>query len=155
VGGGYPEADGGLWREPFGWVLGEATAAGLLVDQRRLDHVLRRTAPPSAPWTDRQHESLTGLWWLAEVFPKLRWRPGVGRRPALGLGRRRFVQDGAILHRSALRRIRETSYVPSNLSPAFIKRVRGLTDVPDGLAYVSNGPRQGTATPAPAAERSN
>jgi len=32
IGGGYPEADGGLWRSPFEWMLKHATASGLLVD---------------------------------------------------------------------------------------------------------------------------
>ena len=43
IGGGYPEAEGGLWRIPFQWILDEARVAGLLVDQQRLDHVLHKT----------------------------------------------------------------------------------------------------------------
>jgi uncharacterized protein (DUF2235 family) len=65
VGGGYPEADGGLWRAPFAWILDGTQASGLLVDPGRLAAVLTRTPPPVAPCEEPKHESLTAASWLA------------------------------------------------------------------------------------------
>jgi uncharacterized protein (DUF2235 family) len=138
VGGGYPTVDSGLWRLPFQWMLDEAGKAGLLIDRHRQDHVLQNPPPSATPWNDPQHESLQGLWWPAEVFPKLRWRRDRNIRvPELGLGRHRIVRDGALIHQSTLRRIRETNYAPPNLSEPFLKKVRGLSVVPDALPYAA------------------
>jgi uncharacterized protein (DUF2235 family) len=117
VGGGYPEQDGGLWREPFTWILEEARQAGLVTDPERERHVLTRTAPPEQPWAEPQHESLTWKWWPAEFFPKLRYSKQTGRRlPSLGLGRRRTIDAAAQLHRSVgLRRASLKNYAPPNL----------------------------------------
>jgi len=71
VGGGYPEADGGLWREAYRWMLDEAKGAQYLTDPQREIAVWQRHAPPAQAWTQLQHESLKGWWWLAECFPKL------------------------------------------------------------------------------------
>ncbi len=87
VGGGYPEKDGGLWRVPFGWILDAAQTAGLLVDQARLQRVLQATPASPSPWNDTKHESLTSLWWPAEFFPKIVWRPDTRKRvPDIGPG---------------------------------------------------------------------
>jgi uncharacterized protein (DUF2235 family) len=139
VGGGYPEAEGGLWRAPFEWILADAEAAGLRVNAGRKAAVLTRTPPSEKPWADPQHESLTAKWWPAEFFPKLTWVPKAGaRRPRVGRGRRRYVPDGSLMDRTVLLRIRETDYAPANLSDAFVRRVRGLPSdgVPEALAYV-------------------
>ncbi len=134
VGGGYPEQDGALWREPFEWISSEARKAGLRVDQQRLNAVLDKSGP--LPWADPLHESLTLRWWPFELFPKLVWRSDSSLRlPMIGLGRRRFIRDNALIHRSALLRIRETGYAPPNLSRAFLETVRGLAEVPDSLPF--------------------
>jgi uncharacterized protein (DUF2235 family) len=136
VGGGYPEKDGGLWRAPFEWMLGEAEQAGLLVDPQRLQIVLNRAAPSTRPWMDQQHESLTPLWWPAEFFPKLQWRPkSRDRFPAIGMGRHRRVDDNALIHKSTLLRIREAQYAPPNLSERFLETVRALAVVPESLPF--------------------
>jgi uncharacterized protein (DUF2235 family) len=138
VGGGYPDTvkDGGLWRIPCQWILDEAQTAGLLIDSERLQEVLHKTPHSPRPWTDPQHESLTPLWWPAEFFPKLQWQRGRSLRlPRLGLGRHRYIEDHAMIHRSTLLRIRETGYAPPNLSQAFLAKVRALLNVPDALAY--------------------
>ena len=120
VGGGYPESHGGLWREPFTWMLDEAKKAGLLTDPERERKVLTRTAPPQQPWAEPQHESLTWKWWPAELFPKLRYNKQIGRRlPSLGLGRRRRIEPGAQLHRSVAQRMAGVAgYAPANLPRA-------------------------------------
>jgi uncharacterized protein (DUF2235 family) len=136
VGGGYPLADGQLWRVPFEWILDEAAKAGLPVDAGRRQEVLG-PAPTSPPaWDAMQHESLTGLWWLAEYFPKMVRNPTTKRRsPEIGRGRYRTIRDGDVLHNATLRRIREIEYAPPNLSEAFRQRVKALGVVPDSLPY--------------------
>lgn len=141
VGGGYPEAHGGLWRPAFEWMVAEATApdAGLRLDDQELDRVRHVGPPPQDAWAEPMACSLRGRWWLAEVFPKLVsvkkdgvWR----RRVRIGLGRYRTISEGQVLHESALHRIREdASYRPRNLSEDFVQHVRGLANVPDALAY--------------------
>jgi len=139
VGGGYPEGEGGLWRVAFEWMVNEARKVGLRINEPRLQAVLNK-APAYEPWAERKHESLTGLWWAAEFFPKLSARSG-WRLPRFGFGRHRFVKSKAVLHQSVLLRIRDTrvDYSPPNLSGSFIDRVRDLTDVPEMLAYGNGG----------------
>jgi uncharacterized protein (DUF2235 family) len=124
IGGGYSEADGGLWQAPFDWIVAESVRAGLLVRQASAQSTPMESSATRTPWNDTQHESLRGFWWLAELFPKMVWQSTTSRsRPMLGLGRHRHVHPGALMHWSALRRMRETGYRPSNLPPAFIQSV--------------------------------
>jgi uncharacterized protein (DUF2235 family) len=119
VGGGYPRADGSLWRPPFEWIMNEARKAGLLLDEERLERVLKGSNGTN-PWDDTKHESLKGMWWLAEFFPKMVWQKSGGRRPELGLGRHRRIDTVIELHRSTLLRIKgATGYAPPNLAPEF------------------------------------
>lgn len=136
VGGGYSEADGGLWRVTFEWILAQAQNSGLLVDPTHLHKVLNRTPPPANPWAEPQHESLKGLWWIGEVFPKhvydaltktYRWK--------LNLGKHRSVPKGALLPKAILERLRTPTYSPPNLSENFKTSVRALPSVPDSLKY--------------------
>jgi uncharacterized protein (DUF2235 family) len=127
VGGGYPEGDGGLWREAYQWMLEEAKAAQFATDPERERAVWERSTPPARPWTENQHESLKRAWWFAEVFPKLIYHSTTKqRRPHLGLGRRRRIPEGAQLHRSVCDRIRERAppYSPPNLPPALLDAIR-------------------------------
>jgi hypothetical protein len=140
VGGGYPEEEGGLWRVTFEWMLAEAVAAGLLVDEQRLAHVRTRSTPPAQPWAEPQHESLTGSWWIGEIVPKLVYNPATQRRrPAVGLGRHRTLEPGALIDRSALERLLRTEYRPPNLSADFVDLVRALPAAPGTLPYAPNG----------------
>lgn len=108
VGGGYPEDEGGLWREAFAWMLGEAQAAGLRIDPNRLKSVWVHSPVPEKPWCERAHESLTWKWWLAEVFPKLQFR-GVGRwrMPHVNLGRARYIRNPVLVSESAMLRLKD------------------------------------------------
>jgi len=142
VGGGYPEADGGLWRVAFQWMLNEARNHGLHVNEDRLARVLNNTPPPAKPWNEPKHESLTPAWWLAEFFPKLRKRGGWPfRLPTFNAGRPRIIKNGAWIHHAALQRLREPAaagtcaYHPPNMSPKFVQAVRDLPQVPDYVEY--------------------
>jgi uncharacterized protein (DUF2235 family) len=141
VGGGYPEADGGLWRTPFGWIVSAAQAAGLLVDAQRLHAVLTRTLPPATPCEEPKHESLTAAWWPAEFLPKLQYRSALERRvPAIGRGRYRRIEEGALIHACALHRLRnDDTYRPANLSAPFVDAVCALPAVPAALPYAPDG----------------
>src|SRR5205807_1094473 len=70
VGGGYPAADGGLWRAPFSWLVEAAQKSGLAVDPVRLASVLSQTPVSPDSCLDEKHESLKLQWWPAEFFPK-------------------------------------------------------------------------------------
>lgn len=134
IGGGYPENESGLWRIPFEWILGEGKKNGLFVSPQRLEAVLHRSTPSTTPWNDPKHESLRGLWWLAEYFPKMQSAAGSSRCPRIGLGRHRFIRSGALLHRSTLLRIRDINYAPSAFSQALLRKVRALAEIPERLA---------------------
>ena len=141
IGGGYaedePKDQGGLWQTAFIWMLIEAHKAGLLIDTRKVRRVLHKTRIKRPAWANQKHESLTWKWWLAEFFPKLLWiRAGV-YRPRIGFFRPRTIPEGALLHRSALRRIRrpQLQYRPKNLSPEFQALVKALPKVPETLPY--------------------
>ena len=138
VGGGYRESEGGLWRVGFQWMLDQAATCGLRVDPVRLEHLLNSQGPPTKPWAEPAHESLTWKWWIAEIVPKFRRsKENVSRLPSFNLGSRRTLEAGARIDRSALLRIREAGlgYHPPNLCPSFLEKVRSLPEVPDNLAY--------------------
>lgn len=147
VGGGYDEADGGLWQAPFEWIVRSAAAAGLLIDDQRLAAILARTRLRTEPWNGALHSSLRGAWWIAEVFPKKHFDAKTKRSGLrLGLGRRRTVQDGAVLHVSVMQRLRGGSYAPENLSRPFVDGVRAAAEPAYDARYFRAGP--GVAPPA-------
>ena len=142
VGGGYPPTLDGqpaeLWRIPFSWMLEEATAAGLLINPDRLATVLDPQPVEPRPWTDRKHESLEGAWLAAEYFPKQVWNSKLQKRVwAIGNCGYRTIPSGALIHRSALLRIRDAAlkYAPPNMAPDFLQQVRHLPEVPDATPY--------------------
>jgi uncharacterized protein (DUF2235 family) len=132
TGGGYPKVDGSLWVPPFRWIVDEARAEGLAIDEEQLAHVLKEAS--AEPWKDKQHESLTVWWWPAEIVPKRIWQSG-RRRWRFNLGRRRWIPPNALIDRSALLRLRETNYRPANFSDRFVRKILELPDVPDTLRF--------------------
>ncbi len=133
VGGGYRE--GTAWRDSLKWMITEAQKAGLQFDDARLAEVLQPSSSDLSP--DSLHESLQGMWWPYEFYPQMRWSaPRPRLSPTLGLGRSRFIPPRALIHKSALERIRRTEYSPPNLSPAFLAQIREMTgELPDQLPY--------------------
>jgi hypothetical protein len=103
VGGGYPEAESGLSKIALQWMLNEAINAGLLVSPGRMDLVLRKTGAYAAPDANAMmHESLTRLWWLAEILWKRRynWMKRQYRRRAISDAGAQFL-----LARSSMSRL--------------------------------------------------
>lgn len=127
VGGGWPEAESGLAKLSFAWMLREARAAGLLIDADKeaialglkgTERDLSRP-DPKAPL----HDSLGGWWNLAEIIPKVsRGGPDRhhGARLYLPLGEPRFIPENALIHHSAVARIESgLDYAPANLPERF------------------------------------
>lgn len=149
VGGGYPETDGenrgALWRAPFLWVLLESRKAGLRVRNSGVRRVLKRTPFQRPSWGQRLHESLTRVWSVAEVFPKLRWNSEKKKMtPHINRHRCRNIAEGTVLHATVLRRLRraDLGYAPPNLSPEFVSKVRSLGKVPATMGYGETGARE-------------
>jgi hypothetical protein len=142
IGGGYP--DGSLWRCAFDWMVDEAEKNELKINAARRAQIAPPIPPPPAeqPWESKQHNSLTLLWLIGEIFPKIHYKKGPDgkwhRGIRLNFGRTRTINDGELLHSAALRRIKDkTDYNPSNLSDEFRKKVRGMTDFPPEMPYES------------------
>jgi uncharacterized protein (DUF2235 family) len=123
VGGGYPEAESGISKIALGWMLDQAKAHGLLVHSEREDLIMGRIAGTSYAAPDVNgpiHESLTGVWNLAEYLPKRQydWTTGAVHRHA-NQGRRRYVAPGSFVHSSAFARAGEYA---RRLPPGVISR---------------------------------
>lgn len=140
VGGGYPENEGALWLVAFLWMIAEATQHGLAVNSDRINWVRNHHGPPPAdPWMEPTHESLQGfLWNAAEYYPKRHWRQDHGYYYAANRGSPRFIHEGALIHESALLRIRRGGYSPRNFFHSFIEKIRSLPGVPTTLAFESD-----------------
>jgi uncharacterized protein (DUF2235 family) len=136
VGGGYPEIESGLSKYPLLWMIAQAKAAGLRVDDSMVNHLgwgwprshSDHVYVPPSP-TACLHVSLYGAWWILEFWPKReKWREWPKRKCFLGL----YIPDaeprpipGApltstpeipIIHRSVLDRMAQVpSYRPINL----------------------------------------
>jgi uncharacterized protein (DUF2235 family) len=123
VGGSYPEPESQLSKIALQWMVCEAEAVGLGVDQNRKADILGGKPPYVAPdpLTKNQHESLGGPWWIAELWPKVVSRetsPGVWKKQLrMNLGRRRWMAPEPAVHTSVDRRLADTNlqYSPSNL----------------------------------------
>lgn len=123
VGGGYREVDSALSKLPLQWMLTEANAHGLRINQPMLDHLVlgmplengrhNYVAPDS---NGMIHRSLTWWWWPLEIFPKnAKWREkGGGLKTGLylPLGERRHIPPGAEIAPSAQQR---QNYHPPNV----------------------------------------
>lgn len=123
VGGSYPEAQSQLSKITLRWMLIEAQAAGLCVNQPRMTEILGANPHYVAPdpLTRNQHKSLHGVWWIAELWPKIvsvqnkkgEWK----KRIRINLGRRRKFAPNPVVHESVVERLKGINfpYHPSNL----------------------------------------
>jgi uncharacterized protein (DUF2235 family) len=115
VGGGHAESESGLSQCALKWMVKEAEAAGLLVDSERRDALF--AASPEDPKA-AAHESLKGPWKILEYVPKKHWDKvrKVSERRA-NRGRRRTIDEGALIHRSVEQRGRD--YYESRLPKGY------------------------------------
>ncbi|MBP2315327.1 DUF2235 domain-containing protein [Azospirillum soli] len=105
VGGGYPEAESGLSKFPLEWMIAEAEAAGLKVDGGKVATILGRSRDGYArPDPDALlHQSMRGLWHLAEYAPKPHWN-GQATQWRASLNRPRSWPERPLVHRVAWER---------------------------------------------------
>jgi len=125
VGGGYKEfEEAGLSKGALQWMLREAESLGLKIDQAIKAKIIpakdsKEYAAPNP--LGQMHQSLSGLWWIAEVVPKLYHDPARGfrKRLQIHLARRRFIPDQPppVAHRSMETRKQDPkqAYDPKNM----------------------------------------
>jgi uncharacterized protein (DUF2235 family) len=134
VGGGYPEAESALSKLTLEWMLDEAEPHGLKVDPAKRRAVLGGVPPNVAPDPRGQmHESLAGLWKLAEYVPKKRFDFATRREEwAANRFQRRTVPHGAVIHWSVYARGPE--YVATLDLPPDVTVCARRNTQPDGAA---------------------
>jgi Uncharacterized alpha/beta hydrolase domain (DUF2235) len=123
IGGSYPESESQLSRIALKWILDEAEREGLLIDQSLKASILGGKPPyvTPDPLTTNQHESLRGLWLVAELFPQIaKRRTSKGswiNYIRFGLARRRYIPPDAVVHESVDQRLNSklVRYDPPNL----------------------------------------
>ena len=108
VGGGYAEKESGLSKIALDWMLQEAKAAGLLVNDIKEKEVLGVSGTGDFVLPDAQakaHESLAGWWNLAEFVWKkhYNWKKKREER-RMNLYRRRTIPPSSLVHESVFRR---------------------------------------------------
>jgi len=111
VGGSYPEDTAGLSKIALEWMLLEAGTAGLLVDPARARMVLGYSKPLPEKFLPAYvppgnslppHNSLHGVWWALECFPRKTWAKGSASW-SVPLGRwRRRIPRGSWIHESVV-----------------------------------------------------
>ena len=140
VGGGYTPATTQLASVTLCWMLGEAIAQGLKINQDAFHSELRLPEGSAPDMLADAHDSMLPAWKLAEWAPVRRWEltkpeaapntatPAIaapkrytphwrlGTMPPFGKPRPRTIPEGALLHVSVKRRLLERpDYRPINL----------------------------------------
>jgi hypothetical protein len=116
------------------WIVGEAESLGLRFNPKGKDVILPTADTPDyvAPNPAAvQHESLKGLWWIAEFIPK-RIRDESAdwaTRWIIPAGHHRHVLEGSKLHWSIAERMRLLpAYRPTNLPKVFTEVPRPISN---------------------------
>lgn len=129
VGGGYKRADSGLSQYPFIWMIEEADKAGLKVFKRMADYVsgvdtwssTTKYEYPKPRVDASDHNSMTGIWPIAEFIPKHKSKQEwPDRKVVLGYyipnSEPRWIEQDADIHSSVAERMESLpSYRPINL----------------------------------------
>jgi uncharacterized protein (DUF2235 family) len=132
VGGGYPETESGLSKFPLLWMIQQAQAKGLAIDQTRVEQlVLGKPDPHSkqhyvaANATAQLHDSMTAAWEILEWLPKsTKWQEWPDRPSFMGWylprSEPRVIPQGAFVHQSVVERMEKVpSYRPVNLPATY------------------------------------
>ena len=113
VGGGYPLSESGLSNEALKWMLKEAGANGLRVDQAKLNAIV------GAPTKTVVHDQTKGWWIIAEFVPKWHWeKQTIGGEQKwvsslrINFFRPRTIPEKPLVHQSAFTL---PDYKPPNL----------------------------------------
>jgi uncharacterized protein (DUF2235 family) len=135
VGGGYPAEESGLAQVAFRWMLGEASAHGMMLDKAAVKCAL---STPVADVTAPVHKSLRSWWRVLEMLPQRRWNHALGRHAwrLPNFGRLRVLRglpgEGCILVHDSVRQ-RQAEGAP----------VRNL---PNNVMWVADAPLNGENT---------
>jgi uncharacterized protein (DUF2235 family) len=140
VGGSYPQAETALSNGALRWLLGEAIAAGAMVEPDRInmlfgldtdeEHAAARLYSPPPPQPGIKHESLHGPWWLLEIIPHRFYSEDDGKeRWGIPFGKSRKVPRGSFIHPSVVERMenRAADYNPRNLPHQKLTPIGNLT----------------------------
>ncbi len=129
VGGGYERENSALSQIPFLWMVKEAEAAGLDINERMRKHVggIKRWSDntkhtyPAPSHLGMMHDSMTAKWKFLEYLPKsAEFKEWPRRRSLFGLyfpcKEPRFIKSGDWVHQSAFDRTQEAQpeYRPIN-----------------------------------------
>jgi len=123
IGGGYPESESGLAKISLEWMIEEACQKPFdlkINDIKYNRYVLGTDSDGKYTGPDHladAHESLKGPWWIVQYLPQRVWLPVENRKAIRFPQQIRPIEDGSSLHHSVLRRMKESSYTPSNLPP--------------------------------------
>ena len=138
IGGGHPEAEAGLAKFPLIWMVEEARAHGLRVDEATYQHLAHGNPPPGAAprhtyaWPDENamlHNKVAWYYRLLEWLPKnARWIEWTKRRVVLGFYIPRYeprlIPEDALIHISVQARLSRPAngYRPENLpaTPVYV-----------------------------------
>jgi uncharacterized protein (DUF2235 family) len=108
VGGGYLEKESGLAKIALDWMMQEAKKGGLIVDPAREAEVLGRDGTGKYVGPDPNataHESLVGVWNVAEFVPKEHYDWSTGeRKRRMNLYCRRTLPPNSLVHESVFLR---------------------------------------------------
>ena len=123
IGGGYLERESGLAKVTLQWMIAEAKAAGLLVNDPMVEEVLGRSAGSAYAPIDAcgiMHDSMCGAWKILEYIPRRYWNrdlPPPGYEWILYRKRPRSIPEHAVLHQAVVDRKNDpkTRYNPPNL----------------------------------------
>ncbi len=121
IGGGYPEPESGLAKIALEWMLHEAEAEGLLVNQEGKRGILgiSDSAMAKPNCLAQIHRSLKGWWWVLEVFPRRHYDKRLDPprwRWKIPLASPRYIAPDSELHPSVMQRIQgDPSYRPVNV----------------------------------------
>jgi uncharacterized protein (DUF2235 family) len=119
IGGSYPSAECGLSQISLQWMLCEAVSLGLLVDPQRAAAILGRgTSSCCAPNpAQHEHNSLTGPWWILEVFPHSYYDSTTKTKKwRIPLGAPRTIPPNSVFHESVWKKLAaDMTYRPQNL----------------------------------------
>jgi hypothetical protein len=105
VGGGRAEIESAQSRIALVWMLREAIAAGLLVDETAAATLAASSGTPADP--PRLHDKLreNALWWILEFLPFPHYDYAIAKTSwRMNRARRRTIPPGSFIHSSAYAR---------------------------------------------------
>jgi uncharacterized protein (DUF2235 family) len=128
IGGGYPESESGLSKFPLLWMISEAAAHGLAVNQQAANQLVWGIQRRGSPFTyvepdllREPHQSMTSVWRALEYLPKSdrykEWKT-ISSYGGYYLpnAEPRCIPEDALIHESVTRRIETVGhYRPINL----------------------------------------